>query len=169
MTESTMPVALPNYIIYDIDGVFNPFMATDLLERNFVRYSKGWISWDLDLVNHAAWVRELEDYSDIVWGSTWEEESNSLAGWFHLKKVEYPHIDMSYGAGSSYQTWKLPAISNWILNNVSAEQKVVWVEDEVYDDAETWVAQFPNILLVKTDPAVGLTLEQVESIKSFLC
>jgi hypothetical protein len=119
-------------------------------------------------VNHAAWVRELEDYADIVWGSTWEDESNALAGWFHLRQIEYPHIDLSFGAGSSFQTWKLPAVANWIINNVSDAQKVVWVEDEVFDDAFKWAAQYPNLLLIQTDPAVGLTREHVDSIKAFL-
>lgn len=157
----------PNYIIFDIDGVFNPFMATNLRERGFIRYHKEWISWDLDIVNHAAWVRELEDYADIVWGSSWEEESNALAGWFHLKNLSYPHIPMTTG-GSMNSTWKLPAVSEWINENVSASQKAVFVEDEIFEDAVDWFAARPNLLLVKTDDRVGLTLEQVETIKAFL-
>lgn len=157
----------PNYIIYDIDGAFNPFMATNLRERGFVRYSREWISWDLDIVNHASWVRELEDYADIVWGSTWEDESNALAGWFHLKNLSYPHIPMTMG-GSMNTTWKLPAISAWVDENVGADQKVVWVEDEIFEDVTDWVAAHPNLLLVKTDDRVGLTFEQFEAIKAFL-
>jgi hypothetical protein len=157
----------PNYIIYDIDGVFNPFMATDLLERGFTRYVKGWVQWDLDTLDHARWVRELEDYADIVWGSSWEDESNALAGWFHLKNLSYPHIPMTT-AGSMSTTWKLPAISAWIEQNVSDSQKVVWVEDELFEDAFVWAKNHPNVLIVQTNPAVGLTAGQVESIKSFL-
>lgn len=160
---------LPNYIIYDIDGVFNPHMATDLVERNFIRYSRGWIDWHLDVVNHAAWVRELEDYADLVWGSSWEEESNALAGWFYLKKTEYPHIDLAMSAGTmNRETWKLNSIEAWIDENVSTQQKVVWVEDEAYEDAMRWADLRPNVLLIITNPAIGLTLAQVESIKIFL-
>lgn len=167
MTESFASVSLPNYIIFDIDGVLNPFMATNLRERGFIRYSREWINWDLDIVNHARWVRELEDYADIVWGSSWEEESNALAGWFHMKNLSYPHIPMTT-AGSMNTTWKLPNISQWIVENVSASQKAVFVEDEIFEDAVGWFAARPNLLLVKTDPAVGLTAEQVETIKAFL-
>lgn len=167
MTEHTLSGILPNYIIFDIDGVFNPFMATDLRERGFFRYSKDWIEWDLDIVHHAAWVRELEDYADIVWGSTWGEESNALAGWFHLKNLSYPHISCMVG-GSMITTAKLTAVSAWITEHVSLSQKVVWVEDELFEDAFIWGESHPNVLIVKTDPAIGLTLEQFETIKAFL-
>lgn len=167
--EAVVLPVLPNHIIFDIDGVFNPIYATNLRERNFIRYSKGWIEWDLDIVHHAAWVRELEEYADIVWGSSWEEDSNALAGWFHLKNTSYPHIDLGNSAGSLDKvTWKLATIAAWIDENISSTQKVAWVEDEAYDDAIVWAAERPNVLLIVTDPAVGLTLEQVEKIKSFL-
>lgn len=158
---------LPNYIIWDIDGVFNPHMATDLRERQFIRFNKDWVSWDLDIVHHAAWVRELEDYADLIWGSTWGEESNALAGWFHLQKTGYPHIPVP-GGGSMLVTAKLPAISQWIEQNVSSQQKVVWVDDELFSDAFDWAAQKPNVLIIHTDAAVGLTLEQVDRMKAFL-
>lgn len=158
---------LTNYIIFDIDGVFNPYLATNLLERGFIRYVKEWIHWDLDIVNHAQWVRELEDYADIVWGSNWNEESNALAGWFHMKNLSYPHIPITKGASMS-TTWKLPDVSMWIDENVGPYQKVVWVEDEVYEDVTGWLNSHPNVLLVKTDARVGLTFEHFETIKAFL-
>lgn len=158
-----------HYAILDIDGVFNPYMATDLIERQFIRYQKEWIDWHLDIVNHAAWVRELEEYADIVWGSNWGDESNALAGWFHLGQTSYPHIPLATETvGMDVATWKLPAISQWIDRNVKADQKVLWVEDEIAEDARLWVNGRPNVLLLEPDPAIGLTLDQFQLAKQFL-
>lgn len=147
-------------------------MATDLLERNFQHYTKGWVDWYLDIVDHAAWLREIDNIADIVWGSNWFEESNALAGWFHLRELSYPHIplytrDME-NARTDMRTWKLPAISAWVEKNVSDQQKVVWVEDEILEDAHIWAAQKPNVLLIQTDPAIGFTKKQFEAAREFL-
>lgn len=174
LQKKTAP--LPNYAIFDIDGVFNPHMATDLIERNFLHYTKGWIDWHLDIVNHAAWLREIDDLAEIVWGSNWYEESNALAGWFHLRKLEYPHIPLKTARVRTdleirtdiMETWKLPAISAWVEKNVSDQQKVVWVEDEIFEDAHIWAAKKPNVLLIQTDPAIGFTKKQFEAAREFL-
>lgn len=154
----------PNYIIWDIDGVFNPYLASDLIERNFKRYSQGWVEWDLNVETHGAWLQELEEMATFVWGSDWESESNLLAQWFRLKKNEYPHIPLPRGKIGG----KLAPVSRWIEDNVQPKQKVVWVEDELQDNAFQWAARRTNVLLVKPDPSVGLTYNQVQAIKSFL-
>lgn len=161
------PARESNFLLWDIDGVFNPFMASNLRERGFVRYHKDWISWDLDIVNHARWVRELEEISLPIWASNWGSDSNALAGWFFMEETSYPHIDLSVGAGSSNASWKLLAIQHWVENNVPKNGKVVWVDDETHEDAFAWAAAHDNIMIIKPDDKVGLTLEHVESIKSF--
>lgn len=159
---------LPNYIVFDIDGVFSPNMAQDILDRGMTCYNDGWITWWLDIPTHGAWVRELETYADLIWGSNWHEESNKLAKIFELSSSQYPHIDLFFGAGSDAATWKLPPVRHWFESTGSSSQKVVWFEDEIFDDAKNWAESHPNVLLIHTDPAVGITSEQVLEAKNFL-
>ena len=158
---------MTDYILWDIDGVFNPYMATDLIERGFSRYNQDWISWDLDVVNHGQWMRELESAANFVWASNWGDESNALVKWFFLESLHYPHIPLNMATEHS-GTWKLPSISDWVRNDVAPAEKVVWVDDELDEDAFVWAQQRGNTLLLKTDPAVGLTREHVDTILAFL-
>jgi hypothetical protein len=155
------------YFLWDIDGVFNPFMATDLIERGFVHFDQDWISWDLDLLNHGAWMRDLETKGKFVWASSWGDDSNALIKWFHLDSLHYPYIPLQMNDNHE-GTWKLASVKDWVENQIPADEKVVWVDDEVENDAVLWVDSRPNTLLVRTDPAVGLTEQQYQRILDFL-
>jgi hypothetical protein len=156
-----------SYILWDIDGVLNPFMATDLVERGFVRFNRDWISWDLDIVHHAEWMRQLDEQNKFVWASTWGDESNALCGWFHLKELSYPHIPLQMNSNHD-GTWKLASVSTWVEQNVPRTEKIVWVEDELHEDAYRWAENRGNVLLVKTDDSVGFTEQQYENVVAFL-
>jgi hypothetical protein len=65
-------------------------------------------------------------------------------------------------------TWKLPSISDWVRNDVAPLEKVVWVDDELDEDAFAWAEKRGNTLLLKPDPAVGLTRDHVDTILAFL-
>lgn len=156
-----------HYILWDVDGVLNPFESTDLHERGFVRFNKEYISWALDIVHHAEWLRYLEFHASFVWASSWGSETNALCGWFGLKNIRYPHIPLSTSV-EHQGSWKLPSIQKWVTENVSESDSVVWVDDELYDDAAVWAASLPNVLLIPTDPAAGLTYDEFLCINDFI-
>lgn len=161
--------AIKKYIILDIDGVFNPFMGTNLPSKGYTLYRKVWISWALNVALHVPMLRRLEEHADVIWGSNWGAESNALAGWLHMKECNYPHIPMSYGTTSNPdETWKLESISSWVEMNTNSEDLIVWVDDELHADAFEWAEQRGNVLVIKTDPAVGLTEAEADKAVQFL-
>lgn len=146
------------HLLLDIDGVFNPFLCPNLTERGFILYQSGWITWSIDLINHASWLRNVENDVNIVWVSSWLEDSNHLSAMFGLYNALLPHVELSRtGKGD---TWKLDSVKEWVKNNTSPEDTIVWIDDEVYSDAFEWADRNNNILIIKTDPAIGLTEDE---------
>lgn len=157
-----------NYLILDIDGVFNPFMGTNLPSKGYKVYRRIWINWALNIPLHSPMLRNLEEYADIVWGSNWLEDSNALAEWFSMKKPSYPHIPLLYGTtDSSNETWKLESIIQWCEEHTNPGDRIVWIDDELQDDAYEWASRRGNFLMIKTDPRFGLTESQTLSAVSF--
>lgn len=153
------------YLLLDIDGVFNPFLCPNLQERGFIVYQSGWITWSIDLINHAAWLRDIEKEVNIVWASSWLDDSNHLAAMFGLYNAILPHIEV--GRTGSGETWKLDSVREWVEKNTTPEDSIVWIDDEVYDDAFQWADRNNNVLIIKPDPAVGLTAEEWQEMKDF--
>jgi hypothetical protein len=153
------------YLLLDIDGAFNPFLASDLRERNFISYQNGWVNWHIDLNHHASWMREIEGQTNIVWASTWEEESNHLAAMFGMEDANLPHISLQM---TTAPTWKLHSIKTWVEENVERRDRVVWINDEIHNDAFAWADEHPHVKIIKSNPAIGLTLEDWNGARRFL-
>lgn len=151
------------YLLLDIDGVFNPFMGEDLPSKGYVVYRDGWITWAVDPIHHAEWLRTVEEDVQIVWASSWEEESNKLAIFFWLDDIALPYIHLKR---TDSPTWKLESVSKWVTDNTSSGDQVVWVDDELEQDAFDWGSD-AGVLLVKTDPAFGVTLNEWNTFRRF--
>ena len=151
-------------IIWDIDGVLNPYLANDLAERNFFHISKNWMTVDIDLQDHAAWMRDLESKSTMVWGSSWEDDSNLIADYFWLTK----HLDYIKFRGVTHGediTWKLPSVIKFVD---TVKEPIIWLDDEFKQDAYDWAEKRGNTKLIYCDPAVGWTFEQYQQILEFI-
>ena len=151
-------------ILWDIDGVLNPLFATDLIERGFFHVDEGYASWNIDLTHHAAWMRDLSTKADMIWCSSWMNDSNIIATYFmldnHLDYVDFPTM-----VDDPDITWKLEAVKNHFAGS---DEPIIWLDDEFKGDAYEWAKERPYTLLISCDPAVGWTQKQYEKMLDFI-
>lgn len=151
-------------ILIDIDGVLNPFLAWNLPERGFSKVNHTWGSWQLNSKLHSPWFKELAKYSELVWCSSWEDESNIIARYFELPDM--PFVKLSGSATSSaHGTWKLPYVEDYLAKK---DEKIVWLDDEFQTDAFHWAKQRTQTLLIECDPSTGFTQLQYEQVLNFI-
>ena len=151
-------------ILWDIDGPLNPHLATDLIERGFVRVDEGSATWHLDLNHHAEWLRHLESMNtQMMWCSSWLDESNALVKHYGLKN-ELPFVELYDSAEQESTMWKLPAVKKAFPGKIP----LIWVDDEFEESAYEWAAARGNTMLVACDPAVGWTFEQYQLMEQFI-
>lgn len=112
----------------------------------------------------AAHLHRLAEWFDLVWCSGWEERAGE-----HLPALlgvpDLPHLSFDRNPGRAHAHWKLAAIEAH-----AGDRPLAWVDDALDEACETWAAQrgvsVPT-LLVRTDPAVGLTDEHVEVLRAW--
>lgn len=156
-------------ILWDIDGVLYPDMSTHLddPEYDYINVRSGWASWWVD-PSDGQFMRDLWMITDQYWCSSWESESNALVPVFHLPE---PLPYLQFGGPSPKDglvyTYKLPDVKDWYAEN--KPKKLVWVDDELQQDAYIWADALPiPTLLIKTDPRDGLTNAIKQEILSFV-
>ena len=102
-------------------------------------------------------LRRLARTFECVWCTGWEERAEEHlphllglpGGWAHLRFETVPEIRAH---------WKLAAIEAF----AGHDRPVAWIDDAHDDRCTAWVsARRGPTLLVSTDPAVGLTDDQV--------
>lgn len=157
-------------ILLDIDGVLNPLFSFTLTEDGFTPFSKGWASWSLNSKLHAPMLESLDNIDNIVWCSSWLEESNYINVHFGLNRT-YECVPLKNEGfinidSNVQESWKLNSVKKYTS---SFEGKVVWIDDELYDDAFLWANQrgLERTLLIKTDPAQGFTFKDYQKIFDF--
>lgn len=167
-------------IIFDIDGMFNPLYAQMRLNAGISEGLEGFARVDYqDPVTgyrHSAflnpevqngWLDELAHYADFVWGSAWEPHANALLTMLGREGEEWPQIEIQHedvGMG----TWKIKSVRSYVEENFPAHQKVVWVEDEIEDDAYEWAEERGNMLIIKPVPKFGLRESEYQEILNFV-
>lgn len=152
-------------LLVDIDGVLSlfGFDATDPPPGSFhaVEGIFHYISRHAGEQLHA-----LRERFELVWASGWEERANE-----HLRPLlglprELPFLSFARGsqAGQSLRAhWKLDAIDAY-----AATRPLAWVDDAFNEACEQWAAarEAPT-LLVRTDPAVGLTSAHAQDLSAW--
>lgn len=152
------------YVLVDIDGVLNPFLAWDLYERGFVGVTHGWASWQLNGELHAPWLQEISKHATLIWCSSWEDESNLAAR--HFKLPDLPYVKLSGpSTNSTHGTWKLPYVEDFLRGK---DEKVVWLDDELQSDAAHWANKRGGTLLVNCEASVGFTEQQYKEVLAFI-
>ena len=105
----------------------------------------------------------LHSTFECVWCTGWEERADEHlprllglpAGWPHLTFPDEPRPAAH---------WKLSAIDAF----AGRERPTAWIDDAHDADCHDWAHHRPGpMLLVGTDPAVGITDEHVETLLSF--
>jgi hypothetical protein len=105
-------------------------------------------------------LRRLSEQFELAWCSGWEEKAND-----HLPLAlglpgHLPHLTFDCRPGTTAH-WKLAAVDAF----AGAARAMAWIDDGHDAQTEAWAAEraAPTVL-VRTEPAVGLTGEQVESL-----
>lgn len=152
-------------ILFDIDGVLNPFTAVGLPD-SYLPVKSRWTTWRIDTGQHLLWLKQLAVKNTLVWCSSWEEDSNDINRFLGLEEWDYVEFeDSSVYPEAQQKTWKLDDV---ITALVGVEEKVVWLDDEFKPDAHEWAKSRGNTLLIPCDPSVGWNVTQYEQMVAFL-
>lgn len=113
----------------------------------------------------ATHLLDLMSEYDPIWCTGWEERANEhLAALLGLGPWPVLHFDKADArAGASLAGhWKLGAIDA----SLGPDRAVAWVDDVLDAACERWAAARPGpTLLVRTDPATGLTAVHAERLR----
>ena len=152
---STEPI-----LFLDVDGVISLFGFPSALD------APGRFHW-VDGVAHCIGsacgerVRRLGERFELVWATGWEERANEhLPYLLGLPRDDLPTLSFDGHAVFGSAHWKLGAIDRY-----AADRPAAWIDDNLDEECRAWAAARPApTLLVPTDPAVGVTDEQVDRL-----
>lgn len=114
---------------------------------------------------HGTWINSLfVKGADVRWSTTWQEAANDvlppILGIPELPvavstRIEYTRI--GYIKDRDSAAWKAET-----LKNQHPGHRVIWIDDNGGDYLEAWRPEPTH--LIRPDPAVGLTLEQMRLV-----
>jgi hypothetical protein len=119
-------------------------------------------------VHTADRLRMLSDRYDCAWCTGWEERADEHLPHLLGLPSGWPHVPLKDGASRPGRSvaghWKLGPIDAF----AGRERPVAWIDDALDDACHAWAAARPGpTLLVRTDPAVGLTDTDVAALEAF--
>lgn len=153
------------YIIIDIDGVLNPFDARHSHIAGFSEHSAEKYHVFLNPEMHVKWLNKFRENHTFVWGSAWEEKSNLILQMLGIEdKWAWIYLDKEdVGLG----TWKIKSIRRFV-ETLPETESVVWLDDELEEDAHAWSKTRGNMLTINPDRYEGLTEHHFRMIDKFL-
>ena len=148
-------------LLVDVDGVISLFgfdrAAPPPGNPAVVEGIPHWLSSDAG--RHLA---DLREHFECVWCTGWEDRANDHLP--HLLGLAGPFPYLRLAPPGSPRHWKLDAIDA----HAGADRPVAWIDDDLDERCEAWAAERPGpTLLVRTDPAVGLTGDHVERLRAW--
>lgn len=169
-------------LILDIDGTINPFYARIAKEQGqpaFKDFSEYAIE-DSVFGKASAFLEgellkrifgELKEAGvELVWGSAWNEGSNLVLSMLGIED-RWPTIDFSEGIdfSPSIMSWKLSTVRSYVENRYGDQMPLIWLEDELYEDAEAWLAsRGSEQLSISPDRNRGLTRAHWQQVLDFV-
>jgi hypothetical protein len=148
-------------LFVDVDGVISLFGFAPDAEQ-----LPGPLHW-IDGVAHfipedvgERLVRLAESF-ELVWATGWEERANEhLPFLLGLPFRDLPYLTFDGRAVFGSAHWKLDAIAEY-----AADRPAAWIDDNIDEACRAWAeGRSAPTLIVRTDPAVGLTDEHVEEL-----
>jgi hypothetical protein len=147
-------------LLIDVDGVISLF-GFDQTEPPEGRYVA------IDGIPHLISARagdhlaRLAASFECMWCTGWEDRADEhLPGLLGLPRG-WAHLSFAVAPADGLH-WKLEAIEA----HAGRDRAVAWIDDAHDASCERWAAARPGpTLLVSTDPAVGLTEEQVTTLE----
>lgn len=154
----TDPPHLRPLVLIDVDGVLQP--VGSFVPPGYTRFD-GQEATVVLRPEHGRWLAELPTTVEIVWATTWGGRANRLIG----DRLGLPAMEwIDLGDLPRSGTRKLDAVSRYV-----DDRPLVWIDNELYDDAVAWAESRPApTMLRRTRASVGLTREDIDSVKDFL-
>ena len=106
-------------------------------------------------------LRRLDEHFELVWATGWEEKANEyLPLILELPFKELPSLTFDGGAVFGSAHWKLGAIDDY-----AGDRPAAWIDDNLDERCRAWAAdRGAPTLLVRTEPATGMSDEHVEQL-----
>jgi hypothetical protein len=105
-------------------------------------------------------LSRLAEAFECVWCTGWEDRADEHLPHLLGTPSGWPHLRL----GATDGHWKLGAIDLY----AGPERPAAWIDDAHDERTEAWAQRRPGpTLLVRTDPAVGLTEQHVERLLSW--
>ena len=157
MTKTTRPPIL----FLDVDGVISLFgFAPD---AGPLPGPLHWIDGMAHCIPQDVGGRlvRLAEAFELVWATGWEERANEhLPFILGLPFRDLPCLTFDGQAVFGTAHWKVDAIDVY-----AGDRSAAWVDDNLNEDCRAWAeGRAAPTLLVETEPAEGLTDEQVERL-----
>jgi hypothetical protein len=156
-------------ILVDVDGVLNPARPNALGYRRHWVFPVGVAHRLLLNPSHGQVLTELAGATgaDLVWASYWRHRANTwIAPRVGLPSLRFVPIPARWRSRirSSPGCWKAYHVAAWI-----GQTPFVWLEDD--PNVADCLAGQPGLgphLVIKVDPAIGLTHYHVEQAQAWL-
>ena len=106
-------------------------------------------------------LRRLSGAFEPAWCTGWEEKANEYLPHALELPAPFPHVSLAGATPAIGGHWKLAAIDLY----AGPKRPVAWIDDAHDERCESWAAaRGAPTLLVSTDPATGLTEDQVTAL-----
>lgn len=106
-------------------------------------------------------LTELCQWFEPAWCTGWEEKANEYLPQELGLPGPWPYLELRSPDSAEGRHWKLAAIERY----AGELRPVAWIDDAHDEHCRSWAASRRGpTLLVGTDPAVGLTAEQVSEL-----
>lgn len=146
------------YVLIDIDGVLNPLNRGTKPAAFKAYHLAGYEVWLSQ--EHGNWLRDLAEWFDLVWATTWEHQADLIAGVLSLP-LDLPVIE--FDRDREEATWKLHDVADFV-----GDRPFAWIDDDLWSDAFEWAEQrTAPTLLIRVAPHRGLTRSHVRQLEEF--
>ena len=162
-TRGSIRTAMPRtrpLLLIDVDGVISLF-GFDHRSPPEGRYQL------VDGITHflsasaGGHLRRLAGEFELAWCTGWEEKANDYLPLALGLESSLPHVVFDPTERPTQAHWKLGGIDR----HVEASRPLAWIDDAHDDGCRAWAAARPApTLLVTTDPAVGVTEQDVDRL-----
>ncbi|MGH1505857.1 MAG: HAD domain-containing protein [Acidimicrobiales bacterium] len=148
-------------LLLDVEGVLFPTGPTTPAGFTEVRHGRFDVRYSR---RHSVWLRELASSYELTWATTWEHWANEVFS----PLLRIPPLEVITFRGHTGPTVpatrKLPDVIDAV-----GDRAVAWIDDNLFADAEAWASgRGAPTLLVRTDPAVGMTEHDVDRLREFV-